>query len=109
MTKERPAGVGRRAVRKVLCRRKVCEQFTRQSWRRIWRTIIRNRRRNCCPIEKFQVLRLIASGKIVSEIARELSLRVKNHQHLPDAHPGKNGSAQHAELMHYAMQHQLVE
>ena len=41
---------------------------------------------------EFQVLRLIASGKIVSEIAKELSLERQNHQHLPHAHPGKNGT-----------------
>ncbi len=43
---------------------------------------------------EFQVLRLIASGKIVSEIARELSLSVKTISTLPDAHPGKNGPAE---------------
>jgi len=64
-------------------------------WRKNWRPILSADGQKP-PQEKlsesrFQVLRLIASRKIVSEIAKELSLSVKNHQHLPLAHSGKNG------------------
>ncbi len=58
---------------------------------------------------EFQVLRLIASGKIVSEIVRELSLSVKTISTYRTRILEKMGLRNNAELMHYAMQHQLVE
>jgi DNA-binding NarL/FixJ family response regulator len=58
---------------------------------------------------EFQVLRLIASGKAVSEIARELSLSVKTISTYRTRILEKMGLRNNAELMHYAMQHQLVE
>jgi DNA-binding NarL/FixJ family response regulator len=58
---------------------------------------------------EFQVLRLIASGKIVSEIAKELSLSVKTISTYRSRILEKMGMRNNAELMHYAMQHQLVE
>ena len=58
---------------------------------------------------EFQVLRLIASGKQVSEIGRELSLSVKTISTYRTRILGKMGLKNNAELMHYAMQHQLLE
>src|SRR3954454_7059294 len=58
---------------------------------------------------EFQVLRLIASGKIVSEIAKELSLSVKTISTYRSRILEKMSLRNNAELMHYAMQHQLVE
>lgn len=58
---------------------------------------------------EFQVLQLIASGKIVSEIAQELSLSVKTISTYRTRILEKMGLRNNAELMHYAMQHQLVE
>jgi two-component system, NarL family, invasion response regulator UvrY len=58
---------------------------------------------------EFQVLRLIASGKMVSEIAKELSLSVKTISTYRSRILEKMGMKNNAELMHYAMQHQLVE
>src|SRR5262245_62137395 len=58
---------------------------------------------------EFQVLRLIASGKIVSEIAKELSLRLKTTSTCRRRSLEKLGMKNHAELMHYAIQDQLVE
>ncbi len=58
---------------------------------------------------EFQVLRLIASGKIVSEIAKELSLSVKTISTYRTRILEKMGLRNNAELMHYAMHHQLVE
>jgi two-component system invasion response regulator UvrY len=58
---------------------------------------------------EFQVLRLIASGKIVSEIAKELSLSVKTISTYRTRILEKMGLRNNAELMHYAIQHQLVE
>jgi two-component system invasion response regulator UvrY len=58
---------------------------------------------------EFQVLRLIASGKMVSEIARELSLSVKTISTYRTRILEKMAMKNNAELMHYAMQHQLVE
>ena len=58
---------------------------------------------------EFQVLRLIASGKIVSEIAKELSLSVKTISTYRTRILEKMGLRNNAELMHYAMQQGLVE
>lgn len=58
---------------------------------------------------EFQVLRLIASGKLVSEIALELSLSVKTISTYRTRILEKMGMRNNAELMHYAIQHQLVE
>jgi len=58
---------------------------------------------------EFQVLRLIASGKIVSEIAEEHSLSVKTISTYRARILEKMEMKNNAELMHYAMQHQLVE
>ncbi len=51
---------------------------------------------------EFQVLRLIASGKIVSEIARELSLSVKTISTYRTRILEKMDLRNNAELMHYA-------
>jgi DNA-binding NarL/FixJ family response regulator len=58
---------------------------------------------------EFQVLRLIASGKMVSDIARELSLSVKTISTYRSRILEKMDMKNNAELMHYAIQHQLVE
>jgi two-component system invasion response regulator UvrY len=58
---------------------------------------------------EFQVLRLIASGKLVGEIARDLSLSVKTISTYRTRILEKMGLRNNAELMRYAMQHQLVE
>ncbi len=58
---------------------------------------------------EFQVLRLIASGKIVSEIARGLNLSVKTISTYRSRILEKMGLRNNAELMHYAMEHQLVK
>jgi len=58
---------------------------------------------------EFQVLRLIASGRIVSEIARELALSVKTISTYRTRILQKMCLRNNAELMHYAMQHQLVD
>jgi DNA-binding NarL/FixJ family response regulator len=58
---------------------------------------------------EFQVLRLIASGKLVSEIAKELSLSVKTISTYRTRILEKMGMRNNAELMHYAMQHDLLK
>ncbi|HEY3860288.1 MAG TPA: response regulator transcription factor [Verrucomicrobiae bacterium] len=58
---------------------------------------------------EFQVLRLIASGKMVTDIARELSLSVKTISTYRSRVLEKMGMKNNAELMHYAIQHRLVE
>jgi two-component system, NarL family, invasion response regulator UvrY len=58
---------------------------------------------------EFQVLRLIASGRTVGEIAKELSLSVKTISTYRTRILEKMGLRNNAELMHYAMQHELVE
>jgi DNA-binding NarL/FixJ family response regulator len=58
---------------------------------------------------EFQVLRLIASGKMVGDIARELSLSAKTISTYRTRILEKMGMKNNAELMHYAIQHRLVE
>ena len=58
---------------------------------------------------EFQVMRLIASGKTVSAIARELSLSVRTVSTYRTRILEKMGMKNNAELMRYAIQHQLVE
>lgn len=58
---------------------------------------------------EFQVLRLIASGKAVGEIAKELSLSVKTISTYRARVLEKMGMKNNAELMYYAIQHRLVE
>lgn len=57
---------------------------------------------------EFQVMRLIASGKTVSEIARELSLSVRTVSTYRARILEKTGMRTNAELTHYAFQNQLV-
>ena len=58
---------------------------------------------------EFQVLGLIASGKMISDIAHELSLSVKTISTYRSRILEKMGMKNNAELMHYAIQHRLVE
>ena len=58
---------------------------------------------------EFLILRLIASGKSVSVIARELSLSVKTVSTYRGRVLEKMGLTNNAELLHYAFQNNLVE
>lgn len=58
---------------------------------------------------EFQVLRLIASGKMVTDIAREMSLSVKTISTYRSRLLAKMGMKNNAELMYFAIQHKLVE
>lgn len=58
---------------------------------------------------EFLILRLIASGKAVSVIARELSLSVKTVSTYRGRLLEKMGLTNNAELVHYAFQNNLVE
>jgi two-component system invasion response regulator UvrY len=57
---------------------------------------------------EYQVLRLLASGKIVSEIAGELRLSVKTISTYRARVLEKMHLRNNAQLMHYAMEHHLV-
>jgi two-component system invasion response regulator UvrY len=57
---------------------------------------------------EYQVLRLLASGKIVSEIAGELRLSVKTISTYRARVLEKMRLRNNAQLMHYAMEHHLV-
>jgi two-component system, NarL family, invasion response regulator UvrY len=57
---------------------------------------------------EFHVLCSIASGKLVSQIARELSLSVKTITTYRARILEKMGMRNNAELMRYAMEHRLV-
>lgn len=58
---------------------------------------------------EFQVLRLLASGQGVSEIARELQLSVKTVSTFRARVLEKLGLAHNAELVRYALEHGLVD
>jgi DNA-binding NarL/FixJ family response regulator len=58
---------------------------------------------------EFEILKLIASGKTVSEIARELSLSVKTVSTHRTRILGKMSAKTNAELTHYAVKNKLVE
>jgi DNA-binding NarL/FixJ family response regulator len=58
---------------------------------------------------EFSVLRLIASGKTVTAIAKELSLSAKTVSTYRTRILEKTGMINSAELTHYAIQNQLVE
>ena len=58
---------------------------------------------------EFVVLRMIASGKTVSQIAVELSLSVKTVSTYRTRILEKMGMASNAELTQYAIKNQLVE
>jgi DNA-binding NarL/FixJ family response regulator len=58
---------------------------------------------------EFLILRLIASGKPVGAIARELSLSVKTVSTYRARLLEKMGMSNNSELVHYAFQNQLVE
>jgi two-component system, NarL family, invasion response regulator UvrY len=58
---------------------------------------------------EYQVLCLLASGKTVTEIAKELSLSVKTVSTHRSRILAKMHMKTNAELMHYAIRHRLVE
>jgi two-component system invasion response regulator UvrY len=58
---------------------------------------------------EFQVLRMIASGKTVKEIAEDLSLSVKTVSTYRGRILEKTGMKTNAELIRYALQTQLVD
>ena len=58
---------------------------------------------------EFQVLRSIASGRTVSEIAKELSLSVKTISTYRTRLLEKMGMKNNAEITHYSIQNHLVE
>jgi DNA-binding NarL/FixJ family response regulator len=58
---------------------------------------------------EFQVLRLIAAGKSVTEIAAELSLSVKTVSTYRARLLQKMNLATNAELIHYAIQNRLID
>jgi len=58
---------------------------------------------------EFQVLRMIASGKTVKEVADELSLSVKTVSTYRSRILEKTGMKTNADLIRYALQTQLVD
>jgi two-component system invasion response regulator UvrY len=58
---------------------------------------------------EYQTLMMIASGKTVSEIARELSLSVKTISEYRSRLLAKMNLKTSAELTHYAIRNQLID
>ncbi len=58
---------------------------------------------------EFQVMRMLASGKTLTEIAKDLSLSVKTVSTYRARLLSKTGLKNNSELIRYAFQHQLVK
>jgi len=58
---------------------------------------------------EFQVMRMLASGKTLTEIAKDLSLSVKTVSTYRSRLLSKTGLKNNSELIRYAFQHQLVK
>ena len=58
---------------------------------------------------EFEILKMLASGKTVSQVARELSLSVKTVSTHRTRILKKMGMTTNAELTHYAVRARLVE
>ena len=58
---------------------------------------------------EYQVLRLIAAGKTIKQIAEELSLSIKTVSTYRTRIMEKMKMKTNAELMHYAIKHQLLD
>jgi two-component system invasion response regulator UvrY len=58
---------------------------------------------------EYQVLRMIASGSTIKEIAKELSLSIKTVSTYRTRIMGKMKMKTNAELMHYALKHQILD
>ena len=58
---------------------------------------------------EFQVMRMLASGKTLTEIAKDLSLSVKTVSTYRARLLSKTGLKNNSELIRYALQHQLVK
>lgn len=109
MTKESAPGELVGAIRKVLAGGRYVSSALAEKLASYLATDTQKPAQELLSDREFQVLRLIASGKIVSEIGRELSLSVKTISTYRTRILEKMGMKNNAELMHYAMQHQLVE
>jgi DNA-binding NarL/FixJ family response regulator len=109
MTKESAPGELVGAIKKVLAGGKYISPSLAEKLATYVSTDSQKPAQELLSDREFQVLRLIASGKIVSEIARELSLSVKTISTYRTRILEKMGLRNNAELMHYAMQNQLVE
>ncbi len=109
MTKESAPGELVGAIRKVLAGGRYVSSALAEKLASYLSTDTQKPAQELLSDREFQVLRLIASGKIVSEIGRELSLSVKTISTYRTRILEKMGMKNNAELMHYAMQHQLVE
>jgi two-component system invasion response regulator UvrY len=58
---------------------------------------------------EYQVLRMIASGSTIKQIAKELSLSIKTVSTYRTRIMGKMKMKTNAELMHYALKHQILD
>jgi DNA-binding NarL/FixJ family response regulator len=109
MTKESAPGELVGAVKKVLAGGRYISSALAEKLASYLQTDTNKPPQELLSDREYQVLRLIASGKIVSEIAKDLSLSVKTISTYRSRILEKMGMKNNAELMHYAMQHQLVE
>jgi two-component system invasion response regulator UvrY len=109
MTKESAAGELVGAIKKVLAGGRYVSTSLAEKLATCLASDTQKAPQELLSDREFQVLRLIASGKIVSEIAKDLSLSVKTISTYRTRILEKMGLRNNAELMHYAMRNQLVE
>ena len=97
------------AIRKILTGRKYISPELAEKLAEDLRTDIARPLHEVLSDREFQILRLIASGKSVTEIAKALSLSVKTVSTYRTRILEKMQMKTNAELIHYAVKQQLVD
>ncbi len=108
MTKESAPDELVRAIRKVLGGGKYVSPSLAERLAYDLETDVGRPRHETLSDREFQVMCMIASGKTVTEIAKELSLSVKTISTYRTRILGKMSMKNNAELIHYAIQNRMV-
>lgn len=109
MTKESAPAELVKAVKKVLQGGKYVSSFLAELLVTRLTTSVEKPRHETLSDREYQVMRMIAAGKLVTEIAKELSLSVKTISTYRARILEKMGLQNNAELTHYAISHRLVD
>jgi DNA-binding NarL/FixJ family response regulator len=109
LTKDSAPGELLQAIRKVLTGRKYISPTLAEKLAADLQTDSARALHEALSDREFQILGLIASGKSVTEIAKKLSLSVKTISTYRTRILEKTKMKTNAELIHYAVKHNLVD
>ena len=109
LTKDSAPGELLQAIRKILAGRKYISPELAEKLAEDLRTDITRPLHEVLSDREFQIFLLIASGKSVTEIAKSISLSVKTISTYRTRILEKMKMKTNAELIHYAIKHQLVD